>query len=193
MLRTVLPIFVALAIAIVGGAWSVLYALEHGFGLESLSVGSWHAYPSLGTPDASAYAKASVARQGDLPLGQAEGLVFEATEDASGAALTRECTYRIAGDLPPARFWTLYAADPSMTPISIKDVRPAALQSTTILHEADGSVIVTASPHPTPDNWLPLSGSGRLVLVLGLYDTPIASSTEISRIMLPRISKLGCQ
>src|SRR5690242_21408741 len=116
MLRTVLPIFVALSIAIVGGAWSVLYALEHGFGLESLSVGSWHAYPSLGTPDASAYAKASVARQGDLPLGQAEGLVFEATEDASGAALARDCTYRIAGDLPPARFWTLYAADPSMTP-----------------------------------------------------------------------------
>jgi hypothetical protein len=31
-----------------------------------------------------------------------------------------------------------------------------------------------------------------MILVLGLYDTPIASATEISRVVLPRISKLGC-
>jgi hypothetical protein len=53
-------------------------------------------------------------------------------------------------------------------------------------------VVVTASPHPTPGNWLLLSGTGRMILVLALYDTPIASSTEISRVVLPHISKLGC-
>jgi hypothetical protein len=32
-----------------------------------------------------------------------------------------------------------------------------------------------------------------MMLVLALYDTPIASSTEISRVVLPRISRLGCE
>jgi hypothetical protein len=32
-----------------------------------------------------------------------------------------------------------------------------------------------------------------MMLILALYDTPIASSTEVSRIVLPRISRLGCE
>jgi hypothetical protein len=193
MLRTVLPVFAALAIAIGGGAWSVRYALERGFGLETLTVGPWQAYPDFGTPDASAYAKAAVARRGELPLGQAEGLAFEASGDSSGAALMRNCSYRISGDVPTARFWTLYAADPSLTPLQPAGIRAAALQSTAVLHETDEAVAVTASPHPAPGNWLPLSGSGPMVLVFSLYDTPIASSTEISRVVLPGISRLGCE
>lgn len=193
MFRTVLPIVIALAIAIGGGAWSVRYALEHDFGVETLTAGSWKAYPDLGTPNASAYARAAVAQQGWLPLGRAEGLVFHASVDSSGAELSRNCAYRIAGEMPAARFWTLYAADPSMNPLRDADGRPAGLQSTAILHEADGSITVTASAHPTPGNWLALSGSGPMVLALGIYDTPIASSTEISRVVLPRISRLDCE
>ncbi|MGN6464871.1 MAG: DUF1214 domain-containing protein [Rhizobiaceae bacterium] len=193
MLRIVLPIFVALAIAIGGGAWSVHLALERGFGIETLSVGPWKAYPDFGTPDASPYAKAAVAQGGELPLGLAEGLAFEASDDSSGAALMRNCSYRITGDVPTARFWTLYATDGSMTPLPSTGIREAALQSGAVLHEADGSVIVTASPRPASGNWLPLAGSGRLMLILALYDTPIASSTEISRIVLPAISRLGCE
>ena len=193
MFRIVLPVFVALAIAIAGGAWSVRYALDRGFGMETLTVGSWRAYPDLGTPNASAYARATVARRGELPLGRAEGLAFLASSDDIGAALERNCTYRIAGEMPIARFWTLYAVDPSMTPLPPIGIRPAALQSSAVLHEADGAVAVTASPNPSQGNWLPLSGSGRMILVFGLYDTPIASSTEISRVVLPRVSKLGCE
>lgn len=193
MFRIAAPLFVALAIAIGGGAWSVRYALEHGFGMETLAVGPWQAYPDLGTPDASAYAKAVVARRGELPLGRAEGLTFHAADDSSGEALERNCSYRVAGELPIARFWTLYAADLSATPLPAIQAGRAALQSIAVLHGTDGSVVVTASPHPTPGNWLALSGTGRMVLVLGLYDTPIASSTEISRVILPHISRLGCE
>jgi hypothetical protein len=193
MLRIVLPVFVALAIALAGGAWSVRYALDRGLGMEALAIGPWRAYPDLGTPDASAYARAVVARRGELPLGRAEGLAFQAADDGSGATLERDCSYRIIGEMPVARFWTLYAVDPSMAPLAATGVREGRLQSNAVLHEADGAVIVTASPHPTPGNWLPLSGSGRMMLVLGLYDTPVASSTEISRVVLPRISKLGCE
>jgi hypothetical protein len=193
MLRVVLPVLVALAIALVGGAWSVRYALDRGFGIEALTSGPWRAFPDLGTLDASAYARAAVARRGELPLGRAEGLAFQAAADSSGALLERDCTYRIIGEMPAARFWTLYVADPSMAPLAATGIREARLQSGSVLHEADGAVIVTASPHPMPGNWLPLSGSGHMTLVLGLYDTPVASSTEISRVVLPRISKLGCE
>jgi hypothetical protein len=193
MLRVVLPVFIALAIALVAGAWSVRYALDRGFGMEALTSGPWRAYPDLGTPDASAYARAAVARRGELPLGRAEGLAFQAADDSSGAALERNCTYRITGEMPVARFWTLYAVDPSMTPLAATGIREARLQSGAMLHEADGAAIVTVSPHPTPGNWLPLSGSGPMMLVLGLYDTPVASSTEISRVVLPHVSKLGCE
>jgi hypothetical protein len=80
-----------------------------------------------------------------------------------------------------------------MTPLAATGIREARLQSGAMLHEADGAAIVTVSPHPTPGNWLPLSGSGPMMLVLGLYDTPVASSTEISRVVLPHVSKLGCE
>jgi hypothetical protein len=193
MFRTVVLVLVALAIAIGGGAWSLRYALEHGFGVEALAVGPWQANPDFGAPDASAYAKAVVAQRGELPLGRAEGLVFHASDDSSGAALERNCSYRIAGELPAARFWTLHAADPAMRPLPETAIRPAALQSTTVLHNTDDSVVVTASQHPTPGNWLSLFGTGHMMLILALYDTPIASSTEVSRIVLPRISRLGCE
>jgi hypothetical protein len=192
MFRTVVPVFLALAIAIGGGAWSLRYALKHGFGMETLAVGPWEANPDLGTPNASAYAKAAVARRGELPLGRAEGLVFHALDDSSGAALERNCSYRIAGELPTARFWTLHAADTAMRPLPEPE-NQAAIQSTAVLHDTDDSVAVTASSHPVPGNWLPLSGTGRMILVFALYDTPIASSTEISRVVLPRISRLGCE
>jgi hypothetical protein len=94
--------------------------------------------------------------------------------------------------MPTARFWTLYAVDPSMSPLPARGIRAAGLQSSAVLHETNGAVTVTASPNPTPGNWLALDGTGRMILVLGLYDTPIASATEISRVVLPRISKLGC-
>ncbi len=192
MFRTVIPIVVSLCIAIGGGAWSVRYALDHGFGIDMMHVGAWTASPDLGTPEASPYAKAVVARRGELPLGRAEGLTFRADRDSADALLRRDCTYRIAGNTPSNRFWTLYAADSMMTPLPGIDNRSAALQSTTLLREADGSFVVTVSTLPTPGNWLPVAGTGRMILILTLYDTPVASSMEISRVILPRVLKTGC-
>jgi hypothetical protein len=45
---------------------------------------------------------------------------------------------------------------------------------------------------PEPGNWLPISGAGPMAFVLTLYDTPIAGSTGISDLEMPRIIKVGC-
>ncbi|TGQ66828.1 MAG: DUF1214 domain-containing protein [Mesorhizobium sp.] len=192
MLKNAFLMLLSLAIAIGGGGASVWYALKVQDGVGAIRIGQWTAFPDIGTPAADPYSKARVAREGVLALGRAEGLSFVAENDAAGERLKRECTYMIAGDLPTARFWTLYAADQSLGVVETGKSRLAALQSYGVLRQPDNSVAISVSSHPMPGNWLLTDGSGRMYFVLTFYDTPIASSTGLSDVSLPRITKVGC-
>src|SRR5690606_12004590 len=116
-------------IAIVGGGASVWYALDAREGVGAVAIGNWAAFPEIGTPDADPYSRARIAREGVVSLGRAEGLTFIAKRDSNGDILHRNCVYRIEGDMPPARFWTLYAADETLTALKTENGRPAALHS----------------------------------------------------------------
>lgn len=192
MLKKALLTLIALVIAIGGGAASVWYALHVQKGAGAITIGAWTAFPDIGTPEADPYTNARVAREGVLALGRAEGLAFVAAHDSAGQPLLRECAYRIEGNLPVARFWTLYAADQSLDFIRTGKLRPAALQSYQVLRRPDNSVLVDASASPAPGNWLITAGEGPMYFVLTFYDTPIASSTGLSGIELPRIVRRGC-
>ena len=192
MLKNAFLTLVALVIAIGGGGGSVWYALKVQDGVGAIRIGQWTAFPYIGTPAADPYSKARVAREGVLALGQAEGLSFVAERDSGGEQLKRECSYKIEGGYPTARFWTLYAADRSLGVVETGKPRPAALQSYQVLREPDNSVIISVGDHPTPGNWLLSNGSGTMYFVLTFYDTPIASSTGLSDVTLPRILKVGC-
>lgn len=192
MLKNAFLTLLTLVIAIGGGGGSVWYALKIQDGVGAIRIGQWTAFPDIGTSSADPYSKARVAREGVLALGRAEGLSFVAERDAGGAELRRECTYRIEGGFPTARFWTLYAADQSLGVVETGKIRLAALQSYGVLRQADNSVIISASPHPMPGNWLLTEGVGRMYFVLTFYDTPIASSTGLSDVSLPNIVKAGC-
>lgn len=192
MLRTVLLTLATLAIAIGGGAGSVWYALNAREGVGAVTVGSWTAYPDMGAPDADPYSKARQARLGLLPLGRAEGLAFIATRDAGGARLSRQCSYVIQGSTPPARFWTLYAADPSLRMIATKGNRKPALQSLSILRNADNAFAIAVAPEAAPGNWLRVSGSGPMALVLTLYDTPVAGVIGVEDVALPQVERTAC-
>ena len=192
MLKTVLLIFIVLAISIVGGGASVWYTLKANEGVGAVTIGQWTAFPNVGTVDADPYSKARVSREGLLALGRAEGLSFSAQRDADGQALRRECTYRIEGPVPSSRFWTLYAADPSGAVIRGGQRRPGAMHSYQLIRLADNSVSISAGAHPAPGNWLALSGEGPMSFVLTFFDTPIASSTGASDVVLPSIVRVGC-
>jgi hypothetical protein len=191
MLRTVLTILLSSVIAIAGGAGSAWYALQRAEGVGSFSVRGWVAYLDAGSPDADPYSKARVAREADLPLGRAEGISFETTEDSGGEALRRECTYRIEGRVPPSRFWTLHVAGGAARSGPAR-ARPAALSSYALLRESDGTVEIIASGHASPGNWLALDGEGPMTLVLSLYDTPVASEDDILETELPQVLRIGC-
>ncbi|MDX8440420.1 DUF1214 domain-containing protein [Mesorhizobium australafricanum] len=192
MLKNAILTLLSLAIAIGLGGYSVWYALNAQDGVGAIRIGQWTAFPEVGTLAADPYSKARVAREGVLALGQAEGLAFVAERDDAGQPLKRECAYTIAGGYPTARFWTLYAADQSLGVIDTGKSRQSALQSYEVLRQPDNSVVVSVGNRPAPGNWLLTGGSGKMYFVLTFYDTPIASSTGLSDVTLPRILKAGC-
>lgn len=192
MLKQSFLIALVFAIAVGGGAASVGYVLNSQEGIGAVTVGPWTAYPDIGTPDADPYSKARVARDGILALGRAEGLSFIAEKDSGGAHLKRECSYRVEGSLPVARFWTLYASDKAQLALKTGMRRDPDLHSLEVLRQPDNSIEVSVGARPSPGNWLAVSGVGDMNLVLTLYDTPIASSTGLSDIEMPRIVRVQC-
>jgi hypothetical protein len=192
MLRTILLTLLALAIALGLGAGSVWYAIKTPEGVGSVTISGWTAYPDMGTPEANPYSKARADYDGQLPLGRAEGLAFVANRDASGAPLRRDCRYLVSGTFAPARIWTVFAVDEMALEIPSGSRMANWLNSQSVLFEPDNSVKISVSGRAQPGNWLPVSGSGPMSLVLTLYDTPAAASTIDPGLPLPRISLAGC-
>lgn len=192
MLKTVLAVFLAFTIAVVGGGWSAWYALEAQEGVGAVTIGQWTTYPDLGTAEADPYTQARAARRGALVLGRTEGVVFVARHDAAGELLLRECSYQVQGGIAAARFWTLFAADSQFTPIRTRNGALAALQSGSLVRGADNGFSIAVSPMAQPGNWLADAGSGPLYLVLTLYDSPAAGDLADSTLPLPTITKVGC-
>ena len=193
MMRLALSVAVVFILAVGGGAASVRYALDRLAGFEGLSVGSWIAFPSRGTPGADPYSKARFSRNAELPLGQAEGLAFVAAVDSAGAPLRRACSYRIEGKAPAARFWTLFPTTDGATPSQLPQMRDTGLHSMQILRRNDDSFEIVASPAPQPGNWLATGGDGTMNLVLTLYDAPAISNPDAAQLELPLIYRTGCE
>ncbi len=188
------PFLVALSLVIAfgGGIVSTLVALEATSGFGSIKIGAWDAFPESQTIEADPYAKAHRADAGKLLYGTAEGLAFTAAMDSGGQRLTGQCRYTLSGNLPPARFWTLYIADQQGNLLDDGSGRPIALNSRNLLHGPQGGVSVTLSATATPFNWLAVPADGNFKLVLTLLDTPIAGSTGLIDITMPAIEKTDC-
>lgn len=192
MLKAVLLTLLSLVMAIGGGAASVWFMLEETPLIGAIEAGPWTAYPSMGTPEAGPYSQALFAREGGIPLGRSEGIAFTATRDSAGRGLRRTCTYRIEGPIPVSRVWTLYGADSKGALLPPLHRRRSALHSWALLREPDNGFSITVSPHPAPENWMAITGTGSLRLVLTLFDTPVAAGAWLGGVALPEIIRTGC-
>jgi hypothetical protein len=188
------PLFIAitLVVAFGGGILISLYALDATAGFGAIKLGAWEAFPELQTADADPYAKSHRARAGKLLYGSAEGLSFTASVDDEGGRLTAACRYRITGQTPPARLWTLFTADNGGNPAAVKDGLPAALNSWTVLRQPDSSFSIEVSARAQSGNWLALPETGTFRLVLTLFDTPTAGSSGVIDLAMPKLTKIGC-
>ncbi|HET7412326.1 MAG TPA: DUF1214 domain-containing protein [Pararhizobium sp.] len=192
MLRLPILVAIALAIAFSGGIASSLYALKKFQGFDTITIGPWLARPDLQTARADPYAKAYRARQGDVLLGEAEGLVFTAGTDGAGRPLSGTCRYTISGSTPAARFWTLRATDPDGRPLDGNPALPHAFESHDVLRDSTGAFTIVASPRPVAGNWLAMDHEGPVRFVLTLLDTPTAGNAGLIKLQMPSIRRLGC-
>jgi hypothetical protein len=192
MFKSLALTVLALTIALGGGAGSVWLALDRDFEFGTINVGSWTAFPSRGTRNADPYSKARFSREADLSLGNGEGIVFVAKRDTSGELLRTECDYRVRGELPPARFWTMHVRRPDGSVMTGMTGRASAIHSYALLRSSDSTATATVSRHAAPGNWLATADEGPFQLVLTFYDTAMASGARISEVDLPQIERATC-
>jgi len=192
MLYRAFLVLVFLVVAIGGGAASIWLVLEKAPLVGSLTSGPWVAFPVAGTPEADPYSRARHVRTGGLALGPSEGIILTASEDSSARTLRSNCTYTIEGIMPSARLWTIYATDAEGNLLPDRGQRRPALHSEMIVRDGDNRFTISVSPHPVPNNWLPVSGTGRLQIVLTLFETPVAAASQLSELVLPTITSVGC-
>jgi hypothetical protein len=163
--------------------------------LDAIKLGPWVASPNAGTPDADPYSRARLARTGELPLGSGEGLALVARTDSSGRELQSDCIYRVLGQTPQARLWTLSVEAADGRALASGD-NITAVGSDGLFRQGDGGLNVVVAPTPQAGIWLASNGAGSfdspIRLVARLYDTPARTVTALTNFVMPAISRERC-
>ncbi len=158
-----------------------------------VEVDSWMAWPGSGSRGVDPYMRAYLARGVHLPLGAGEGVELIAERSDDGAHLDGRCRYRLSGNVPTTRGWTLGVTDGAGRPFALPLDR-ASFSDAEIVRGEDGALSIVAAAAPQSGNWLPLPAAGRFQFRLRLYDTPVSSQTGETRAAnLPRIARLDCR
>lgn len=182
----------ALAIAAAVGLGATWMALTRGSAYGGVNIGAWLGWPKNGTLGIDPYARASVARTGELPVGSGDGVAFYARTDDAGQPLDGRCDVLLSGTTPQARFWTITLYDPEGRLVA-NSAQRQGFTSQEIIRNADGSFEILVGPRARPGNWLPTGGVEKYLLVLRLYDTPIGMGTRTgSEAPMPSITKRAC-
>ena len=183
---------------------SILAGVALGLGLTALSVdqppnfgvvsvGPWQTRPRIGSAEADPYSKALMATRGEIPMGTAEGLLLSARADSDGQPLTGACSYRLAGTIPAASYWTLAAYRPDGSTGESRGLR-GVYTSTDVLQIEGEPLTVLLSPDPQPGNWLPLDPTQAFEVVLRLYETQVSSNAQaIDKASVPAIFRGNCR
>lgn len=195
MSRIIQFAFVLLAGLLLGGltAW---YSIQQSHGIGAIKIGKWTAWAFTGINEADPYTVARTTADSTVPLGAAEGLVFEAVEDNNGEALRLECNYTISGNTPTARLWTLSlypALANSLDSDSAQTLERAHTNSDNVVRFADGTFRIFLNRAPSAGNWIKIAGKGNFRMSMRLYDTPVTANTGLYDPVMPTIRREGCE
>jgi hypothetical protein len=172
-----------------GATW---FTLTRGVAFGALTIGAWTAWPKSGSADIDPYARAMVARTGELPTGMGDGVAFYAHTDDVGNAFDGRCTFTISGMTPAARYWTVTLYSPEGRLVA-NTIDRHSFTSEEILRDDDGRFTITVAPLARPGNWLPTGGTDQFVLVWRLYDTAIGVAIRTTKDgPMPAIQRKGC-
>jgi hypothetical protein len=189
--RLIFVLVVGLCLSLALGLWSAWLTVRSPAPVDAITLGAWQAWPNAGTVNVDPYSRARLARTGEIPLGSGEGLTLLAQTDDLGAPLTSRCNYRIAGQTPPARLWTLAVEDANGRAI-VDRGELGALASDVLLRTSDGGFEIALSSDPKAGNWISTDDAIRFRVVVRLYDTTVRTVTALTTLTMPRILREGC-
>src|SRR3569833_4657260 len=158
----------------------------------ALRFGAWTARPKTGTSDVDPKSRATITRNGELPIGTGDGVAFTATADDAKKPLDGRCDVIVSGVTPAARFWTLTLYDRKGHLVA-NALQRNGFTSLEIVRGADGSIEIHIASRSRSGNWLPPGGIERYALMLRLFDTPVGVATRTQRDALLSVFVLvGC-
>jgi hypothetical protein len=190
--RLLFGFLLAFAVAAVVGLGTTWLALTRGSAFAPMTIGAWTAWPKTGTAEIDPYARAIIARTGELPVGSGDGIAFYTRTTDAGTLLDGRCEISLSGITPAARFWTLTLYDPAGRLVA-NSIDRHGFTSEEIIRQMDGTFAIVIAPRARPGNWLPTGGVERYQLVLRLYDTPVGVATRAGRdAPMPAITGRGC-
>src|ERR1700751_822837 len=149
MFITLLALVVAAAVGL-GTTWMTT---TRGTELGTLTIGAWTARPRTGTADIDPYSRATITRNGELPIGTGDGVAFTATRDDRKKPLDGRCDVVVSGVTPPARFWTLTLYD-NKGRLVANTLERYGFTSEEIVRSADGTFEIHIASRARAGNWL---------------------------------------
>lgn len=191
-MRLILTTLTALLLATVVGVGTTWMTTTRGTEIGALTIGPWTARPRTGTADVDPYSRATIVRNGELPIGTGDGVAFTATADDKKKPLDGRCDVVVSGVTPPARFWTLTLYDRKGHLVA-NSLQRYGFTSQEIVRGSDGSFEIRIASRSRAGNWLPTGGIERYALMLRLYDTPVGVAIRTQRdAPMPTIKTVGC-
>ena len=191
-MRLILISLLTLGLAAMVGVGITWMTATKGTDLGTLTIGAWTARPKTGTADIDPYSRATIVRNGELPIGTGDGVAFTATTDDRKKPLDGRCDVVVSGVTPAARFWTLTLYD-SKGHLVANTLQRYGFTSQEIVRGADGAFEIRIASRSRAGNWLPTGGLERYALMLRLYDTPVGVATRTQRdAPMPAIATVGC-
>jgi len=188
LLITLLTLLIAAGVG-VGATW---ITATRGTEFGTLTIGAWTARPKTGSSAIDPYARATITRTGELPIGTGDGVAFTATTDDKTKPLDGRCDIIVSGVTPAARFWTLTLYD-AKGHLVANALQRYGFTSQEIVRGADGAFEIHIASRSRAGNWLPTGGIERYTLMFRLYDTPVGVATRTQRdAPMPAIATVVC-
>lgn len=171
------------------GIASAVWATRQFFS-SPLKNGPWFYDPLIGSTAANPYLRATIARVGLLALNQFEALYLIAQQDSEGNPLRGDASYRIEGQILPARWWSITAYGPDCFLIP-NNLDRYSYNVSNLQWNPDGSYVIYVSPQPKEGNWIPVDRVKNFDLTLRLYNPAPFILESFSSLLLPQIIREG--
>lgn len=120
----------------------------------------WRVWNETAAAGSDPYALAHFLLLGEVPPASPQAAEFFTSRDSIGEHISASCTYEISGPPPEVRWWSLVAE-----PTNGGGGR-TGFQSDNAVVEASGQLVIRASLHPQPGNWLKPPDAGALTFRL---------------------------